>query len=280
MSVSAYFYLLRLNRPLPILIILWPTLWALFAATSGLPSIKVIFIFMAGVFLMRTAGCVFNDIADRNFDGQVKRTATRVIAAGVVSVQSAAIIGITLLLSAFCLVLFLNKFTIFLSMIGLLLALSYPFFKRFFALPQLILGCAFNFGVIMAYAASANNIPIEAWLMYLACILWTLAYDTMYALADKPYDIKLGLKSSAITLGCYVGKIIAASQALMLALLAGFGYYNGYNSWFYMALMICVVLFYYQYHLWRTQTITGCIRAFSDNHWVGLVIFVAILLQT
>lgn len=277
--MNAYFYLLRLNRPLPILIILWPTLWALFAADSDFPSVKIIFIFVTGVLLMRAAGCVFNDIADRKFDAQVKRTETRVIATGVVSVKSAAIVGILLLLCAFSLVLFLNQFTIFLSVVGLLLALTYPFFKRFFMLPQLVLGCAFNFGVIMAYAARTNSISFEAWLMYLACILWTLAYDTMYALADKPYDIKLGLKSSAITFGRYIGKIIAASQALMLILLAGFGYCNGYNCWFYMALIICIILFYYQYQFWRRQTIAGCIRAFSDNHWVGLIVFIAILLQ-
>lgn len=277
--MNAYFYLLRLNRPLPILIILWPTLWALFSAGSDFPSVKIIFIFVMGVLLMRTAGCVFNDIADRKFDAQVKRTEHRVIATGVVSVKSAAIVGILLLLCAFSLVLFLNQFTIFLSVVGLLLALTYPFFKRFFMLPQLVLGCAFNFGVIMAYAARTNSISFEAWLMYLACILWTLAYDTMYALADKPYDIKLGLKSSAITFGRYIGKIIAASQALMLILLAEFGYCNGYNRWFYMALIVCIILFYCQYQFWRSQTIAGCIRAFSDNHWVGLVVFIAILLQ-
>ena len=277
--MSAYFYLLRLHRPLPILIILWPTLWALFAAHSDLPSLKIVLIFIAGVFLMRTAGCIFNDIADRHFDAHVKRTEMRVIATGAVSVKSATIIGITLLLLAFCLVVFLNNFTILLSVVALLLALAYPFFKRFFAVPQLILGCAFNFGVIMAYAAKVNNIPIEAWLMYLACIFWTLAYDTIYALADKPYDIKLGLKSSAITFGRYMGKIIAVSQGLMLILLVGFGFYNGYNSLFYIALMNCVILFYCQYHLWRAQTIEYCTRAFSDNHWVGLIVFIAIWLQ-
>lgn len=277
--MNSYSYLMRLDRPLPILIMLWPTLWSLVAAGLDFPSPSIIFIFITGGFLMRTLGCVFNDIADHKFDAYVKRTKKRMIATNFISVQSAVIVGSTLLLFAFFFVLLLNRFTIFLSVISLLLTLVYPFFKRFFIIPQLILGCAFNFGIIMAYSSRINNISCEMFLIYIACIFWTLAYDTMYSLADKPDDIRLGLKSSAITFGHCAGKVIVASQFLMLSLLAGFGYLCGYGGGFYLSLMICCFMFYSQRCHWQKQTIITCIKAFSDNHWIGLVIFVGILLQ-
>ncbi|MBK2125891.1 4-hydroxybenzoate octaprenyltransferase, partial [Fangia hongkongensis] len=262
------------------LIILWPTLWALFAATqTHLPSIKHLIIFVVGVVLMRTAGCVFNDILDKDFDFKVKRTSTRPITTGEVSVKSALTLGIILLVIAFILVLFLNLLTILLSFVALILALTYPLFKRFFALPQLALGLAFNFGVIMAYSAELNTVPTAAWLMYIACIFWTLSYDTMYALADKIYDQELGLHSSALSFGKHVTLAITICQTMMLIFLVSFAYTQSYNLIFYLALILCIYFFYYQYKLWKQDTIKDCISAFSHNHWVGLVIFIAILLQ-
>ncbi|WP_119343133.1 4-hydroxybenzoate octaprenyltransferase [Facilibium subflavum] len=278
--MKAYFYLTRLHRPLPILLILWPTLWALLSASHPqLPQAKLLFIFTFGVLLTRTAGCIFNDIADRKFDFQVKRTNTRPITTGKISVKSAAITGGFLFLIAFILVLFLNIFTILLSFVALLLALTYPLFKRFFSMPQLALGLAFNFGVIMAYAAVQNTIPLNAWILYVACVCWTIAYDTMYALADMPYDKKLGLKSSAITFGKHLTLIISLLQTSMLVLLILFGLLNHYNGIFYTGVLLCTVLFYLQYRKWREKDIKHCIEAFSANHWVGLVIFIVILLQ-
>ncbi|WP_192482862.1 MULTISPECIES: 4-hydroxybenzoate octaprenyltransferase [Cysteiniphilum] len=277
--MKAYFYLMRLHRPIPILIILYPTLWGLFAATPALPSFKIFIIFVLGVIIMRTAGCIFNDIADRDFDGQVKRTATRPIATGEISVKQAAFVGVLLLVIAFILVLQLNLMTILLSLIAVILALSYPLFKRFFAVPQLALGFAFNFGIIMAYAAQINHIPLSAWVLYLATIFWTISYDTMYALADKDYDLTLNLHSSAITFGKHNLLIMSIFQILTIICLATFGMLQHYNTIFFLSLVIIAVLFFYQHKTWQKGGIAQCIKAFSDNHWVGLVILLAILMQ-
>ena len=277
--VKAYLRLMRLDRPIPILMILWPTFWALFAAGDGRVKLKYLVIFSFGVILMRTAGCIFNDIFDRNFDRHVARTRKRPITSGEISVKAALIFGLLLLFIAFIFVLFLNLLTILLSFVAVFLALSYPLFKRFFALPQLALGLAFNFGVIMAYSAEQNTVPEVAWLMYFACVFWTLAYDSIYALADQPYDIRLKLKSSTVTFGRHIDTAIGFFQIAMLGLLALFADISGYSRNFYFALILCLLLFYLQYRLWRKRNIADCIRAFSDNHWVGLVIFIAILLQ-
>ncbi|WP_119329074.1 4-hydroxybenzoate octaprenyltransferase [Cysteiniphilum halobium] len=277
--MKAYFYLMRLHRPIPILIILYPTLWGLFAATPALPNLKVFIIFVLGVIIMRTAGCIFNDIADRNFDGQVKRTATRPIATGEITVKQAVFVGVLLLLIAFILVLQLNLLTIFLSLVAAILALSYPLFKRFFALPQLVLGFAFNFGIIMAYASILNTIPCSAWVLYLASIFWTISYDTMYALADKDYDLSLNLHSSAITFGKHNLIIMIIFQILTITCLAIFGMMQHYNTAFFLSLVIVAILFFYQHKTWQKGGIAQCIKAFSDNHWIGLVILLAILMQ-
>lgn len=277
--MKAYFYLMRLHRPIPLLIILYPTLWGLFTATSALPSLKIFIIFVLGVVIMRTAGCIFNDIADRNFDGQVKRTATRPIATGDISIKQALLIGVLLLLIAFFLVLQLNPLTILLSLIAAALALSYPLFKRFFAVPQLVLGFACNFGIIMAYASLLNTITLAAWVLYLATIFWTISYDTMYALADKDYDLTLNLHSSAITFGKHNLIMMTIFQILTIICLALFGMIQHYNSIFFLSLVIVAVLFFYQHKTWQKGGIAQCIKAFSDNHWVGLVILLAILMQ-
>ena len=277
--MKAYFYLMRLHKPLPILIILYPTLWGLFSAENHFPNLKIILIFILGVIIMRTAGCIFNDIADRDFDGQVERTATRPIATGAIRVKHATFVAIILLITAFILVLQLNLLTILLSFIAALLALSYPLFKRFFALPQLVLGFAFNFGIIMAYAAILNHIPAIAWVLYLATIFWTIAYDTMYALADQSYDIKLKLHSSAITFGRHNLFAMIISQLLMVVCLIIFGVNKHYNLFYYLALLITIFLFYYQHKTWQKGGIANCLKAFSDNHWVGFIILLALLMQ-
>ncbi len=277
--MKAYFYLMRFHRPLPILIILYPTLWGLFSVTHGLPPLKLIVIFILGAITMRTAGCVFNDIADRNFDGAVERTAMRPIATGLISVKRASFLGLFLLIFAFVLVLQLNFLTILLSFVAVALALTYPLFKRFFALPQLALGFAFNFGIIMTYMAVQNSIPPTAWLLYFASIFWTIAYDTMYAFADKTYDLALNLKSSAITFGKHNLMAVILAQLLMLICLSLFSYFNDFNILFYLALVIVMILFFYQHQTWHKGGIHNCIKAFSDNHWVGMIIFIAILIQ-
>ena len=274
-----YFYLMRLHRPIPILIILYPTLWGIVAASSGWPGIGLLSIFILGVILMRTAGCVFNDIADRKFDQHVKRTAIRPLATGEIKPRHAFLLGCLLLIIAFVLVLLLNVFTIRLSFVALLLALTYPLFKRFFSMPQLALGFAFNFGIIMAYSAVQNHLPASAWILYASTIFWTIAYDTIYALADKPYDLKLGLKSSAITFGRSVSYAINICQLIMMLLLVIFGMLNHYNVIYYFALLISVFLFVQQAFIWRKGGINDCIKAFSSNHWQGLVILLGIFMQ-
>lgn len=270
---------MRFNRPLPILLIVWSTLWALFDAASGYPNLNYVIIFVLGSFLMRTAGCIFNDIADRKYDKLVKRTENRPITSGQISVKTAIILALIIVIICFFIVLMLNLLTILLSFVAMALALSYPLFKRFFAMPQLILGMAFNFGVLMAYTAVQNTIPATAWLLYIGAIFWTIAYDTMYALADLPDDQKLGLFSSARTFGAKTFMAIALLQLFMLLSLGLLGFIKDYNWCFYATLAISVALFIQQAKDYRKKTITDCIRAFSDNHWVGLLIFIGIVFQ-
>ena len=274
-----YILLMRLHRPLPILLLLWPTYWALWVAEKGVPSAKILIIFTLGVLLMRTAGCIFNDIADRNFDGNVERTKGRPLATGAIKTQHAVILGLGLCLLAFCLVLMLNTLTILLSFVAVLLALIYPLCKRFFAVPQFVLGLAFNFGVIMAFAAVLGHVPWFAWLLYGAAIVWTLAYDTTYALADLPYDKKLGLQSSAVLFGRFVLPMIILLQALMLVCLVAFGVQQHFNWVYYVGLVVTIGFYFYQYHLYKSYELLKSIQAFSNNHWVGLIIFIGILCQ-
>lgn len=279
MKILPYIYLMRLHKPLPILLILWPTLTGLVLALNGTWDTKLWVIFTLGVVLMRTAGCIFNDIADRKYDGAVARTHTRPLATGVLSVRPALVCAFILVLLAFICVLFLNALTIAMSVIAMLLALSYPLFKRFFPLPQLVLGLAFNFGILMAFTAVQSNVPLVAWLFYGGTIAWTLAYDTIYALADRPYDIKIGLKSSAVTFGDYVIPAIVILQLLSLLFWLAAGLEAKLGMTYYMALLFIEVHFIYQYFLYRKMTIEKCIQAFSSNHWVGLIILVAVMLS-
>ncbi|QLE79102.1 4-hydroxybenzoate octaprenyltransferase [Francisella sp. Scap27] len=278
-KLQAYIMLMRLHRPVPILLILWPTLTALVLASHGFPSFKLLIIFTVGVVLMRTVGCIVNDIADRDFDKHVARTNTRPLTSGKLTVKNAIMLCLVLTIIAFICVLFLNFFTVLLSFIALFLAILYPFCKRFFALPQLVLGLAFNFGIFMAFSAIQNTVPLEAWIFYSGTICWTIAYDTVYALADREFDLEIGVKSSAVTFGENVFKYIFAFNFLALLFLVILGVYCDFNLIYYLGIVISGIFFVRNYRVYKKLGIANCIKAFSDNHWVGLVLFVAILFQ-
>ncbi|WP_150463618.1 4-hydroxybenzoate octaprenyltransferase [Francisella sp. XLW-1] len=276
---KAYIMLMRLHRPIPILLILWPTLTALVLASHGIPDIKYLIIFTIGVVVMRTVGCIVNDIADIDFDKHVERTNTRPLTSGKLSVKNALYLCLALTTVAFICVLFLNLYTILLSFIALFLAVLYPFCKRFFAIPQLVLGLAFNFGIFMAFSATQNKIPLEAWIFYLSTICWTIAYDTIYALADRDFDLEIGIKSSAVLFGDEVFKYIFLFNFISLVLLIALGIYLSFNIIFYIGVVISAFLFIRNYFLYKKLGIANCIKAFSDNHWIGLIIFIIVVIQ-
>jgi len=276
---KAYIMLMRLHRPIPILLILWPTLTALILASHGIPDIKYLIIFTIGVVVMRTAGCIVNDIADIDFDKHVERTNTRPLTSGKLSVKNALYLCLALTIVAFICVLFLNLYTILLSFVALFLAVLYPFCKRFFAIPQLLLGLAFNFGIFMAFSAIENQIPLEAWIFYLSTICWTIAYDTIYALADRDFDLEIGIKSSAVLFGDKVFKYIFLFNFISLILLIALGIYLSFNIIFYIGVVISAFLFIRNYFLYKKLGIANCIKAFSDNHWIGLIIFIVVVIQ-
>ncbi|QEO56355.1 4-hydroxybenzoate octaprenyltransferase [Francisella marina] len=276
---KAYIMLMRLHRPIPILLILWPTLTALVLASHGIPDIKYLIIFTIGVVVMRTVGCIVNDIADIDFDKHVERTNTRPLTSGKLNVKNALYLCLALTIVAFICVLFLNLYTILLSFVALFLAVLYPFCKRFFAIPQLVLGLAFNFGIFMAFSATQNKIPLEAWIFYLSTICWTIAYDTIYALADRDFDLEIGIKSSAVLFGDKVFKYIFLFNFISLVLLIALGIYLSFNIIFYIGVVISAFLFIRNYFLYKKLGIANCIKAFSDNHWIGLIIFIVVVIQ-
>ena len=278
-KLHAYIMLMRLHRPIPILLILYPTLTALVLASHGLPKLEYVLIFTAGVVLMRTVGCIVNDIADIDFDKHVARTNTRPLTSGKLTVKNAIYLCLALTAIAFTCVLLLNIFTILLSFIALFLAVLYPFCKRFFAIPQLVLGLAFNFGIIMAFSAIYNQIPLQAWLFYIGTICWTVAYDTVYALADKEYDLEIGIKSSAVTFGDKVFGYIFAFDFLALLFFVLMGIYCNFNALYYIGICISGVFFIRNFYVYKKLGIANCIKAFSDNHWVGLMLLIVIFLQ-
>ncbi|MED7787725.1 4-hydroxybenzoate octaprenyltransferase [Francisella sp. 19X1-34] len=278
-KLNAYFMLMRLHRPIPILLILWPTLTALVLAGHGVPNIKYWLIFTLGVVIMRTVGCIVNDIADIDFDKHVARTSNRPLTSGKLSVKNAVYLCLILTLIAFICVLFLNTLTILLSFVAIFLAILYPFCKRFFVIPQLVLGLAFNFGIFMAFSALQNKIPLEALIFYLSTICWTIAYDTVYALADRDFDLEIGIKSSAVLFGDKVFKYIFLFNILSLVLLLILGIYCHFNIIFYLGVIASALFFIKNYFIYKKLGIANCIKAFSDNHWVGLIIFVIVLLQ-
>lgn len=270
---------MRLDKPIGILLLLWPTLWGLWFASAGLPPPDVLLIFVTGTALMRSAGCVVNDFADRNFDPHVERTRERPIAAGVIQPQEALILAAVLMLCAFVLVLFLSALTIKLAFAAAALAVIYPFVKRVFPLPQAWLGVAFGFGIPMAYAAVWKGLPLVGWLLLLATVLWAIAYDTEYAMVDRDDDLKIGIKSSAILFGRYDVLGVLTAHALFLGLMTGIGWWQLRGSFYFAGLTIASGLVIYQYFLIRKRSREGCFRAFLNNNWVGCAIFVGIAID-
>ena len=276
-KLRQYWLLARFDKPIGIYILLWPTLWALWIAGNGRPDWLVVTVFTLGVVLMRAAGCVINDYADRDFDPHVTRTQLRPIAAGKVSPKEALIVFAVLCLTAFGLVLLMNAYTIALSFIAAFLAASYPFMKRFTHWPQAYLGAAFGFAVPMAFAALSNSIPLVAWILYLAVLLWALVYDTMYAMVDMDDDLKIGVKSTAILFGKRVREITAGLQIVILLLLMMVGQLQNL-SWPYNAgLGVAAGLAVYQQTLIFHFDKPSCFKAFLNNNWFGLAVFIGLM---
>ena len=274
-----YVQLMRLDRPIGILLLLWPVLWALWIAAAGRPALPVLLVFIAGVILMRSAGCVINDYADRKFDPQVERTRGRPLATGRVHPREALVLFVVLAFSALALVLLMNRLTILLSFVGAALAVSYPFMKRWTHLPQFYLGAAFGWGVPMAFAAQTGTVPADAWILFGATLCWAVAYDTAYAMVDREDDVRIGVKSTAILFGRADRVLIALFQLLTLALLAWIGVRAGLGLTYYMGLLFAAGLAGWQQWLIRTRTRDGCMRAFLNNNRFGAVIFAGLLLD-
>lgn len=274
-----YMLLMRLDKPIGTFLLLWPTLWALWLAGRGQPAQQVVMVFVLGVFLMRSAGCVINDIADRNLDPFVARTRNRPLAAGRVTVWEALILFIGLCLAAFGLVLLLNRLTILLSLVGVALAATYPFMKRIHHLPQMHLGAAFGWSVPMAFAALTNSVPLVAWLLFAANVIWSVVYDTMYAMVDRDDDMQVGAKSTAILFGAQDKQIIAYLQILLVALLVLIGLLLQLGLPYYMGLFAASWFALYQQYLIRDRQPACCFKAFLNNNWFGLVVFCGIVLD-
>ena len=275
-----YVLLTRLDRPIGILLLLWPVLWALWLASNGLPEPKLLVIFVLGTVLTRSAGCIVNDLADRDFDPHVSRTHARPLAARRVSPHEAVSLFVVLSLLAFALVWQLDARTIALSVIAIGLMLSYPLFKRFFPAPQAYLGIAFGWGVPMAYMATQGTVPLEGWLLFVAAVVWAVIYDTFYAMVDRPDDLKLGLKSTAILFGKADLAIIALCQLAMLAVLVFVGVRRGLDAYYFIGLVSAAALFASQLWSSRQREPGACFKAFLNNNYVGLAIFAGIAIAT
>lgn len=273
-----YLQLIRLDRPIGIYLLLWPTLWGLWIASEGVPELGILSIFVLGVILMRSAGCAINDYADRHIDQHIERTKNRPLVTGKVSAKEALFIFAMLSLLAFLLVLQLNITTVLMSGVAVVLAASYPFMKRFHSLPQLHLGAAFAWAIPMAFTA-VNNVmpPLEAWLLFAATLCWTVAYDTCYALSDKQDDLKIGVKSSAILFAQYDQLIIAILQIATLILLIWTGILVNLGSFYFVSLLIAAGLFIYQHVMIKQRDPQRCLHAFLHNNWVGMVIFIGLI---
>lgn len=275
--LTAYEKLMRLDKPIGILLLLWPTLWGLWFSAGGFPYPDVLLIFFTGTVLMRSAGCVINDYADRNFDPHVERTRDRPLAVGVIRPGEALALAAGLMVLAFGLVSLLNPLTIKLAVIAAALTVIYPYVKRVFPLPQAWLGIAFGFGIPMAYAAQWNTLPRVAWLLLLATMFWAIAYDTVYAMVDRDDDVKIGVKSSAILFGRYDVVGVMTAHALFLGLMAWVGWWQSRDVFYFAGLVVAGVLVLYQYLLIHGRTRDGCFKAFLNNHWVGCVIFIGLV---
>jgi 4-hydroxybenzoate polyprenyltransferase len=277
--IMQYWLLARFDRPIGILILLWPALWALWVASDGRPDLLVLTVICLGVVLMRAAGCVINDYADRDFDPHVERTCQRPIAAGKVTPKEALIVFIVLCLCAFGLVLLLNIYTIVLSFIAAFLAASYPFMKRYTQLPQAYLGIAFGWAVPMSFSAQINSIPAVAWVMFLAVVLWALVYDTMYAMVDKDDDLKIGIKSTAILFGDYDRHIMAILQLIIIGLLLTVGQMKHLSWPYYGGVLVAAGFSVYQQKLIYHREKAQCFKAFLNNNWFGVAVFVGLVID-
>lgn len=278
-SIKPYVQLARLDKPIGVFLVLWPTLWALWAAAEGVPSIKNLVIFSLGALVMRSAGCVINDYADRKIDGHVARTKNRPLATGAVTSKQALSFFAVLCVLALVLVLMTNMFTIYLSFGGLALACIYPFMKRHTYLPQVFLGAAFAWAVPMAFAAETESLPPVVWLIFTATVLWTVAYDTMYAMVDREDDLKIGVKSTAILFGESDRSIIAVLQVLVILTLSLIGNELKLGQFYLLGMVGASVLFVYQQHLIRLRYPQECFKAFLNNNWVGAIVFVGFVLD-
>jgi 4-hydroxybenzoate polyprenyltransferase len=275
--LKQYALLLRLHKPIGIYLLLWPTLWALWLAQGGMPNLKILLIFIAGTILMRSAGVAINDFADRRFDGLVKRTQFRPLAAKTISVLEVWILFFMIILLALLLVLNLNLKTICLSFVAVFLAILYPFTKRFFPIPQFFLGLAYAMGVPMAFTAITNQLPLIACLLTLAAILWPLAYDTYYAMVDRDDDLQLRIHSAAMTFGRADRLVIIVLQAVVLGLLVTVGKMLSLNYWYYAGLLAAAGFAIYQWQITKHRDRDACFKAFLNNNWFGLVIFLGIV---
>ncbi len=275
-KLDAYELLMLLYKPIGILLLLWPTLWALVIAGQGKPDWAIVLIFVTGTVLMRSAGCVMNDIADSQYDGLVARTQHRPLVNHEVTKKEAYGLALGLVLSAFLLVCLLNTLTIKLSIVAMLLAATYPFTKRFFAIPQAYLGIAFGWGIPMAFSAILGYIPSIAWLLLLANICWAVAYDTEYAMVDREDDVKIGILSSAITFGRFDVLAVMISYTLMILLLMLAGHWLMLGAAYYLGLAMAATVAVYHYYLIRTRETALCFKAFLHNNWLGLLVFVGL----
>lgn len=275
--IRAYGHLMRLDKPIGIFLLLWPTLWALWIAARGIPNLTVLLVFILGTVIMRSAGCVINDIADRHIDGHVARTCERPLVTGAVSLPEALWLFVGLCGCALLLLPFLNRFTQLLSIIGLLLSIIYPFTKRFTYWPQLVLGAAFGWAVPMAFAAQTNTLTPTTWLLFLVAILWPLAYDTLYAMVDREDDRQIGIKSTALLFEQYDRLFIGVIQTIVILLLLLVGYWESLNYYYYLGLFGATLFIIYQHYLIKERKPAQCFQAFLNNNWLGFTLFLSLL---
>lgn len=277
--VPDFLHLTRLDRPIGTWLLMWPTLWALWIAADGMPPRDTLLIFVAGVYVMRAAGCVINDYADRHVDGYVKRTKARPLATGRINENEAKVLFILLSAAAFVLVCFTNLFTVMLSFGGLALAFIYPFMKRYTHFPQVFLGAAFSWAIPMAFGAVIEAVPLEAWLLFFANVAWTVAYDTQYAMVDRDDDLKIGIKSTAVIFAHYDRLMIGLLQLATLTLLGVVGLKLSLGNFFWLGLVGMALIFIYQHWLIRDRSRDRCFQAFLNNHWAGLVVCAGLVLE-
>ncbi|ESP93012.1 MULTISPECIES: 4-hydroxybenzoate octaprenyltransferase [Pseudoalteromonas] len=273
-----YKQLMRLDKPIGTFLLLWPTMWSLWLASDGKPSLLHIFVFTLGTFLMRSAGCVINDYADRKVDGAVKRTAMRPLARGAVSEKEALTLFFVLIIASFLLVLTLNWQTIVLSFGGVILASLYPFMKRYTHLPQVVLGAAFGWGIPMSFMAATGEVPLIAWLLFIANVLWTVAYDTMYAMVDRDDDLKIGIKSTAILFGQWDRHIIALLNISFMSCMLVAGLYFSLDIWYWVAFTIATFGLVYLQREIADRGREACFKAFLNNNYIGLMLFCGVFL--